>query len=79
MIAYLPDIEEPLLTIACAILCLGWGYYIARWPAKPAAGYIFPRTHPLSARQIRIWGWAMLALGLLLLYSGTWGILEALQ
>jgi hypothetical protein len=79
MITDLADIEEPLLTIACAILCLGWGFYNAGWPAKPAAGYIFPRTHPLSARHIRIWGWAMLALGLLLLYSGIGGILEALQ
>jgi hypothetical protein len=79
MIADLAYIEEPLLTIACAILCLGWGYYNVRWPAKPAADYIFPRTHPLSARHIRIWGWAMLALGLLLLYSGIGGILEALQ
>jgi hypothetical protein len=79
MIADLADIEEPLLTIVCSILCLGWGYYNAGWPAKPTAGYIFPRTHPLSASHIRIWGWAMLALGLLLLYSGIGGILEALQ
>ena len=78
MVADMADMEEPLLTIACAILSLGWGYYNARWSAKAAEGYIFHRTHPLSARHIRIWGWAMLALGLLLLTSGIWGIIEAL-
>jgi hypothetical protein len=79
MIADMADLEEPLLTIACAIISLGCGYYNARLSTKAAAGYIFHRTHPMSPRQIRIWGWAMLALGLLLLCSGIWGILEALQ
>jgi hypothetical protein len=78
MVADMADMEEPLLTIACAILSLGWGYYNARWSAKAAEGYIFHRTHPLSARHIRIWGWSMLALGLLLLFSGIWGVIEAL-
>lgn len=78
MIAGMADIEEPLLTIACAVLSLGWGYYNARWSAKAAEGYIFHRTNPLSARHIRIWGWAMLALGLFLLCSGIWGIIEAM-
>jgi hypothetical protein len=78
MIAYMADIEEPLLTIACAILSLGWGYYNAMWSAKEATGYMFHRIHPLSPRHIRIWSWAMLTLGLLLLCSGIWGILEAL-
>jgi hypothetical protein len=72
------DMEEQLLTIACAFLSLGWGYYNARWSAKGAGGYFFHRTHPLSARHIRIWGWGMLALGLLLLTSGIWGIIEPL-
>ena len=54
MVADMADMEEPLLTIACAILSLGWGYYNARWSAKAAEGYIFHRTHPLSARHIRI-------------------------
>ena len=79
MIADMADLEEPLLTIACAIISLSWGYYNAKWSAKEATGYIFHKTHPLSLRHIRIWGWAMLALGLLLMCSGIWGILEALQ
>ena len=73
------DMEEQLLTIACAFLSLGWGYYNARWSAKGAEGYFFHRTHPLSARHIRYWGWGMLALGLLLLTSGIWGIIEPLS
>jgi len=79
MIADMADLEEPLLTIACAIISLGWGYYNVGRSAKAATGYFFDKTHPLSPQHIRIWGWAMLALGLLLLCSGIWGILEALQ
>jgi hypothetical protein len=78
MIADLVDMGEQLLTIACAFLSLGWGYYNARWSARGAEGYFFHRTHPLSARHIRIWGWGMLGLGLLLLTSGIWGIIEPL-
>jgi hypothetical protein len=70
---------KQLLTITCAFLSLGWGYYNARWSAKRAESYFFHRTHPLSARHIRIWGWGMLALGLLLLTSGIWGITEPLR
>jgi hypothetical protein len=78
MIADMADMEDAFLTIACAVLSLGWGYYNTRWSTKAAEGYIFHRTHPLSARHIRIWGLAMFALGLLLLCSGVWGIIEAL-
>jgi hypothetical protein len=62
------DMEESLPILACAVLSLGWGYYCVRWPALA----------PLSALHARVLGWAMLALGLLLLYSGTQSIVEAL-
>jgi hypothetical protein len=68
MIADMADMEEALLILACSVLSLGWGYYCVRWPAKA----------PLSARRARAWGWAIFALGLLLLYSGTQSIVEAL-
>jgi len=61
-------IEEALLILACAVLSLGRGYYCVRWSALA----------PLSALRTRVLGWAMLALGLLLLYSGTQSIVEAL-
>jgi hypothetical protein len=60
--------EEALLILACAVLSMGWGYYCVRWPALA----------PLSALRARVWGWAIFALGLLLLYSGTQSIVEAL-
>jgi len=67
----IPDMtgmEKALLILACAVLSLGRGYYCVRWPALA----------PLSALRTRVLGWAMLALGLLLLYSGTQSIVEAL-
>jgi hypothetical protein len=67
-IADMTGMEEALLILACAVLSLGWGYYCIRWPALA----------PLSALLARVLGWAMLALGLLLLYSGTQSIVEAL-
>jgi len=67
-IADMTGMEESLLILACAVLSLGWGYFCIRWPAFA----------PLSALRARILGWAMLALGLLMLYSGTQSIVEAL-
>jgi hypothetical protein len=60
--------EEALLILVCAVLSLGWGYYCVRRPALA----------PLSALLDRVLGGAMLALGLLLLYSGIQSIVEAL-
>jgi len=67
-IAEMADMEEALLILSCAVLSLGWGYYCVRWPILA----------PLSALRARVLGWAILALGLLLLYSGTQSIVEAL-
>jgi hypothetical protein len=67
-IADMTGLEEALLILACAVLSLGWGYYCVRCPALA----------PLSALRARVLGWVMLALGLLLLYSGTQSIVEAL-
>jgi hypothetical protein len=62
------DMEEALMILACAVLSLGWGYYCVRWQALA----------PLGVLRARVLGLAMLALGLLLLYSGTQSIVEAL-
>jgi len=70
--------KEVLLTIAAASFLLGYGYYCVRWPAKAGEGYNYEGKRLVSDRQIRVLGWAMLALGLLLLYSGIRGIIEAL-
>jgi hypothetical protein len=59
---------EALLILASAFLSLGWGYYCVRRPA----------LEPLSALLARVLGWAILALGLLLLYAGILRIIESL-
>jgi hypothetical protein len=66
--ADMTGIEEALLIVACAVLSLGWGYYCVRWPALA----------PLNELPARVFGWAILALGLLMLYSGAQSIVEAL-
>jgi hypothetical protein len=67
-----------LLTITCAGLSLGCAYYCTKWSAKAAEYYNFHRKRPLSERLIRVMGWSMLAIGLLLLYAGILWIIEAL-
>jgi uncharacterized protein YjeT (DUF2065 family) len=71
--------KEVLLTIAGAGFCLGYGYYYVRLPAKAAEDYTYEGNRLVSERQVRVIGWTLLAIGLLLFYSGTRQIIEALM
>ena len=73
------SIKEELLTIVCAAMLLGWGYYCVRWPAKTAGAYNFYRKRPLGERHIRVMGWAMLAGGLFCLSVAIAWVIEALR
>jgi len=73
------SIKEELMTIVCAAILFGWGYYCARWPAKAAESYNRDRKRPLSERHIRFMGWMALAMGLFCLYAAVAWIIETLM